>query len=64
MALFDAGVTDGCQDGKVLLEPIYLALEIFGHTTRARKIRQRLCQFIHGPPHDVQLFRDFLSIQM
>lgn len=55
MAVFDAGVTDGRQDGKVLLEVVYFAFEAFGHPTRPREIRERLVQFMHGPPHDVQL---------
>lgn len=48
----------------MLLELVYLALEAFGHTTRPRKIRKRLGQLMHGPPHDVQLIRYFLSIQV
>jgi len=64
VALFDAGVTDGRQDGQVLLELIYLVFEVFRDPTRPGKIRQRLSQFMHGPPHDVQLIGDFLSIQL
>lgn len=46
------------------LELVYLAFEAFGHMTRPRKIRERLSLFMHGPPHDVQLIRNFLSIQV
>lgn len=64
VAVFDARVTDGRQDRYVLLELVYLVFEAFGHTARPGKTRERLSQFMHGPPHDVQLIRDFLSIQV
>lgn len=64
MAFFDAGVTDGHHDGYVLLELVYLVFEAFGHPARPRKIRERLGQFMHGPPHDVQLISDFLCVQV
>lgn len=64
VAVFDAGVTDGGQNGQVLLELVYLAFETFGHAIRPRKIRERFGQLMHGPPHGVQLIRDFLGIQV
>ncbi len=64
VAVFDARVTDGRQDGEVPLKLVCLVFKAFGHTARPKKIREGLGQFMHGPPHDVKLIRDFLSIQV
>jgi len=64
VAILDAGVADGYQNGQMVLELVYLTFKAFGHTTRPKKIWEGFCQFMRCPPHPVQLFRDFLSIQV
>ena len=64
VALLEAGVTDGGEDRQVLFELVHLPAEGLCHATGARKRGELLGQFIHSPPHEVQLLTDLLCIQV
>lgn len=64
VAVFDPGVTDGGQDGHMLLELVHLPFEGFGHAARPGQGRERLGQLVQSPPHEVQLVGDFLGVQI
>lgn len=64
VAVLDARVADGVQDGHVQLELVHLPFEGLGHTPRPRQRRQRLGQLVQRPPHHVQLVGYLLRIQL
>lgn len=64
VAVFDPGVTDGGQNGHMLLELVHLPFEGFGHAARSGQGGERLGQLVQSPPHEVQLVCDFLGVQI
>lgn len=56
VTVLDAWITDGGEDGQVLLEFVDLDLEAVGHAARPWQVGEGLGQLVHGPPHCDQLF--------
>ena len=64
MPVPDAGVTDGVQDGLVLLELVHLVFDGVGHTPRSRLVVKLLGQLVHGSPHVSHVILYLLRVQV
>lgn len=64
MPVPDARVTDGVEDGQMLLEFVHLVLDSVGHTAGPCLVTELLGQLVHGPPHVSHLVFYLLRVQV